>query len=104
MPHAAKKLSTREVRRRVAPPIGAIVGGVAGLLVAGIIDLLASDLAAVAYVGAALVGVVGGFMLAMLVPAEIDDGHDDAVAAPFGHDARGRADAPVEGAHAHDTR
>jgi hypothetical protein len=105
MPHTAKGTTVRQVRRRVAPAIGAIAGGVAGLIVAGIIDLWVSDVTPIAYIGAALLGVVIGVVLAMLVPAEIDDGHDDEVAAPFGHDAaRGSADAPVEGAHARDTR
>jgi hypothetical protein len=103
IPHAAQEPSAREVRRRVAPPRGALAGAVAGLIVAGLVDLLVSDVTAVAYVGAALLGAVVGAVLAMLVPAELDDGHDE-VAAPFGHDARGRADTPVEGAHSRDTR
>jgi hypothetical protein len=94
----------RQVRRRIAPPLGVIAGGVTGIIVAGIIDLWVSDITAIAYIGAALLGAVIGFVLAILLPAEIDDGHDDEIAAPFGHDAaRGRADAPVEGAHARDT-
>ncbi|MDX6565476.1 MAG: hypothetical protein QOE10_1138 [Gaiellales bacterium] len=104
IPHPAQEPSAREVRRRVAPPIGAIAGAVAGLIVAGLVDLLVSDVTAVAYFGAALLGAAVGVVLALLVPAELDDGHDDDVAAPFGHDARGRADTPVEGAQSRDTR
>ena len=104
-PHTGQGPSDRQVRRRVAPPIGAIAGAVAGVIVAGVIDLFAGNLTTVAYVGAALLGAVIGLVLAMLVPAEIDDGHDDALVSPFGDaEARGRADAPVEGAHARDTR
>ena len=89
----------------MAPIIGAVAGAVVGALVAGLVDVFEGSVTPVAYVGGALVGAVIGLVLAMLVPAEIDDGVDDAHAAPFGHDAaRGRADAPVEGAHARDTR
>lgn len=95
----------RKTRRRIAPLVGAIAGAVAGLVVAGLVDVFEGSVTPVAYLGGALVGAVIGLVLAMLVPAEIDDGADDAHAAPFGDDAlRGRADAPVEGAHARDTR
>ncbi len=103
-PHPAAETPERVARRRIAPALGAIVGAVVGLIVAGIVDIFEGDVTPVAYLGAALLGGVIGLVLAMLVPAEIDDGVDDAHAAPFGHDAlRGRADAPVEGAHERDT-
>jgi hypothetical protein len=82
-----------------------LAGAVVGLIAAGLIDLFAGNVTPVAYVGAAFLGAVVGLVLAMLLPAEMDDGSDDERVAPFGHDAaRGRADAPVEGAHARDTR
>jgi tetrahydromethanopterin S-methyltransferase subunit G len=97
--------SSRTTRRRVAPVIGAVAGAIVGLVVAAIVDLVEGDVTPVAYLGGALIGAVIGLVLAMLVPAELDDGVDDAHAAPFGHDAaQGRADAPIEGAHARDTR
>jgi tetrahydromethanopterin S-methyltransferase subunit G len=104
-PRPADETTTRKARRRIAPLVGAVVGAVVGLVVAGVVDIFEASVTPVAYLGGALVGAVIGFVLAMLVPAEIDDGADDAQAAPFGHDTlRGRADAPVEGAHARDRR
>ena len=95
---------SRRLRRRRAPVVGAILGAIAGLVVAGVLDLTASDVTPIGYVGGALVGAVVGFVLAMLVPAEIDDGEDDAHAAAFEHHGRaGQADTPVEGAHARDS-
>ncbi len=70
--------SYRRRRRRIAPPIGVVVGAIGGLLVAGIVELFAGGVTPVAYLGAALLGSVFGFVLALLVPAEIDDGADDA--------------------------
>jgi hypothetical protein len=103
-PHPADETPERSARRRLAPVVGAIAGAVVGLVVAGLVDVFEGSVTPVAYLGGALLGAVIGFVLAMLVPAEIDDGVDDAHAAPFGHDAlRGRADAPVEGARARDT-
>jgi hypothetical protein len=105
MPHTGNDATPRQIRRRVAPPAGAVVGAVLGLVVAGLLDLFVGNVTPVAYLGAALLGAVIGLVLAMLVPAEIDDGADDARLTPLGHDAtHGRADAPVEGAHARDTR
>jgi hypothetical protein len=93
----------RRRRRRRAPVVGAIIGAVAGVVIAGVLDLIAADVTPVGYIGGALVGAVVGFVLAMLVPAEIDDGEDDAHAALFEHQGPGgRADAPVEGARARD--
>jgi tetrahydromethanopterin S-methyltransferase subunit G len=104
-PDPASETPTRKNRRRIAPVVGAIAGAVVGLIVAGLVDVFEGSVTPVAYLGGVLVGAVIGLVLAMLVPAEIDDGADDAHAAPFGHDALpGRADAPVEGAHARDTR
>ena len=81
--------------------VGAIVGAVAGVVVAGVVDLVAGDVSPVVYLGGALVGAVAGFVLAMLVPAELDDG-DDERTRPCSSTRRrgGRADAPVEGARA----
>jgi hypothetical protein len=94
---------SRRRRRRVTPPIGVVAGAVAGLVVAAVIDILAGSVTPVAYLGAALLGAVIGFVMALLIPAEIDDGDDDAYAARHEHGARpGRADAPIEGAHARD--
>jgi hypothetical protein len=105
MPDPGPDPTTRQLRRRVAPPIGALIGAVLGLIVAGLVDLLLGNVTPVAYLGGALLGAVIGLVLAMLIPAELDDGADDARLTPLGHDAtRGRADAPVEGAHARDTR
>jgi hypothetical protein len=96
--------SRRRRRRRITPPIGVVAGAVAGLIVAAAIDILGGSVTPVAYVGAALLGAVIGFVMALLIPAEIDDGDDDAHAARYEHgDRPGRADAPVEGAHARDT-
>jgi hypothetical protein len=87
----------RRRRRRRAPVVGAIIGALAGLAIAGVLDLVASNVTPVGFLGGALVGAVAGFVLAMLVPAEIDDGEDDAHAALYEHEGRGgRADAPVE--------
>jgi hypothetical protein len=103
-PDPARETHARTARRRIAPVGGAIVGGLIGLAVAGIVDLFEGGVTPVAYIGGAIIGAVIGVVLAMLVPAEMDDGDDDAHASPFGHDVgRGRADAPVEGAHARDT-
>jgi hypothetical protein len=103
-PYPVKETLGRQRRRRIAPLVGAIAGAIVGLVVAGLVDLFDGTVTPVAYLGGVLVGAVIGLVLAMLVPAEMDDGEDDAHAAPFGHDAlRGRADAPVEGAHARDT-
>jgi hypothetical protein len=94
----------RVQRRRRAPVIGAVAGAIVGIVVAGIVDIVGGSVTAVAYLGGALVGAVVGIVLAMLLPAELDDGEDDAHAARFEHDAApGRADAPLEGAHARDT-
>jgi hypothetical protein len=102
-PHPADETHGRTARRRVAPVVGAIAGAAVGLAVAGLVDLFEASVTPVAYLGGALVGAVIGCVLAMLVPAEIEDGLDESHAAPFGHDAlRGRADAPVEGARARD--
>jgi hypothetical protein len=104
-PHPADETPERTARRRVAPIVGAVVGTVVGLVVAGLVDVFDGSVTPVAYLGGAFVGAVIGLVLAMLVPAEIDDGVDDSHAAPFGHDAlQGRADAPVEGAQARDTK
>jgi hypothetical protein len=102
-PHPAEETPTRVARRRIAPIAGAVAGAIIGLIVAGVVDVFEGDVTPVAYLGAALLGAVIGLVLAMLVPAEIDDGVDDAHAAPLGHEAlRGRADAPVEGARERD--
>lgn len=91
-------------RRRVAPLIGALAGAIAGLVVAGIVDLVGSDVSPVVYLGGALVGAVAGFVLALLVPAELDDGDDELHATVHEHGGTpGRADAPLRGAHAKDT-
>jgi hypothetical protein len=103
-PDPARETTTRTARRRIAPVAGGIAGALIGIAVAGIVDLFEGSVTPVAYIGGAVIGAVIGLVLAMLVPAEMDDGDDDAHAAPFGHDAaQGRADAPVEGAHARDT-
>ena len=102
-PDPVRETPARKARRRVAPVGGALAGAIVGLAVAGIVDLFEGGVTPVAYIGGAIIGTVIGIVLAMLVPAELDDGEDDAHVAPFGHDiARGRADAPVEGAHARD--
>ena len=104
-PDTRSDLSIRQARRRTAPPIGAVTGAIAGLVVALLADVFLGSVTPVAYVGAALLGAVIGLVLAMLVPAAIDDGDDDDRArARRHHRARGHADAPVEGAHARDTR
>ena len=101
-PHSGNDASVRQARRRVAPPIGAVAGAVVGLIAAGLVDLFAGNVMPVGYVGAALVAAVIGLVLAMLVPAELDDGADDA---RLGHDSvSGRADAPLDGAQTRDTR
>jgi hypothetical protein len=93
----------RRRRRHVAPLVGAVAGIVAGLVVAGIVDLVEGGVTPVGYLGGALIGAVIGFVLALLVPAELDDGADDAHAARHEHDGLGgRADAPVEGASVKD--
>jgi hypothetical protein len=57
----------------------------------------------IVYLGGALVGAVAGFVLALLVPAELDDGEDDLHALVAEHDrVPGRADAPLRGANAKD--
>jgi hypothetical protein len=73
-----RESSYRRRRRRIAPPIGIVAGAVGGIVVAAVIELLAGSVTTVAYLGAALLGGVFGLVLAMLVPAELDDGADDA--------------------------
>jgi ammonia channel protein AmtB len=100
----AREPQHRRLRRRRAPIAGALIGIVAGLVVVGVVDRVGGTVTPIGYLGAALLGAVVGIVLAMLVPAEIDDGEDDAHAALFEHGGQpGRADAPVEGAHARDT-
>jgi hypothetical protein len=94
----------RRRRRRVTPPIGILAGAAVGVLVVVAIAILDSGVTPVVYLGAAVLGGVVGLVLALLIPAELDDGDDDAHAARHEHgDRPGRADAPIEGAHARDT-
>lgn len=80
-----------------------MAGAVGGLVVAAAIDVLGGSVTAVAYLGATLLGAVIGFVMALLIPAEIDDGDDDAFAALHEHgDLPARADTPIEGARARD--
>jgi hypothetical protein len=93
----------RRGRRRTAPIVGTVGGAIAGLVVAGIVDLVGSDVSPIVYLGGALLGAVAGFVLALLVPAELDDGDDDLHALVAEHGGvPGRADAPLRGAHAKD--
>ena len=94
----------RKVRRSLAPIVGAGGGAIAGLIVAAVVDLVGSDVSPIVFLGGALVGAAAGFVLALLVPAELDDGDDDLHALVHERPGvPGRADTPLRGAHAKDT-
>src|SRR5690349_2117759 len=90
----------RQRRRFLFPLAGAIAGGLAALVVAWLLNnLVSGHWEGGIYVGAAFVGVVGGFVLGMLLAAVNDDGEDDQAAYTG---PAGRASTPVEGAEAQD--
>jgi hypothetical protein len=88
----------RQLRRAV---IGPVLGALIALAAFGLIAVIRSNGVAIWWwVSAAVVGAIGGFVIAELIAAEQDDG--EIAAARTAKHAVGDADAPVEGAEHRD--
>ena len=88
----------RQLRRAF---IGPVLGALIALAAFGVISTIESNGTAIWWwVSAAIVGAIGGFVIAELLAAEQDDG--EIAAARTAKHPVGDADAPVEGAERRD--
>jgi hypothetical protein len=90
----------RHRRRLFLPLAGAVIGVLAALVIAWVINnFVSGHWEGGAYVGAAFVGLVAGPVLGALIAAVHDDGEDESTS----YDGPvGRADAPIAGAESED--
>jgi amino acid transporter len=94
-------MNSRGQRQLKRALVGPVLGALVALAAFGLIAAIRSNGAAIWWwVSAALVGAIGGFVIAELVAAEQDDG--EIAAARTAKHAVGDADAPVEGAEHRD--
>jgi membrane associated rhomboid family serine protease len=94
-------MTNRELRQLRHALFGPVIGALIALAAFGLIQVISSNGASIWWwLSAALVGAIGGFVLASLLAAERDDG-EIAEARTAKHGV-GDADAPVEGAERRD--
>jgi membrane associated rhomboid family serine protease len=94
------RMDSRGGRKLKRAVIGPVLGALVALAAYGVIAVITSGASIWWWISAAVVGAIGGFVIAELLAAEQDDG-EIASARTAKHPA-GDADAPLEGAERRD--